>query len=407
MQLILAIRDLNQQLIRRIKLTIPTYAIRNSYAHIYFRKLDFKHDLHSVNMPHIMNHPDTDKLNTKELIRQAGISCGFSAVGFSSIQLPDDEKLLQQWLDNSYHGDMSYMERHGTKRSRPDLLLPGTLSVISIALNYFPETPHSYESILQDDQYAAVSRYALGRDYHKLMRKMLVQFAEKVSDIIGTHSHRVFVDSAPVLEKALARNAGLGWIGKHTNLINRDRGSWFFLGEIYTSAALEPDQEPENHCGRCTKCLDICPTNAFVGPYKLDARKCISYLTIENHGPIPVELRPLMGNRIYGCDDCQIICPWNRFIQKTELPDFLPRNNLDHPQLIHLFEWTETEFMSRFEGSPIRRIGHERWLRNIAVALGNGTSNTSNALAALNKQKEHPSALVREHVVWAIEQLSK
>lgn len=342
----------------------------------------------------------------KQQIRNIGIQCGFSSIGFSSISIPKDELSLIEWLNKNYHGDMHYMEKHGLKRSRPEQLIPGTISVISATLNYLPETPHSYSSILQQSEKAAISRYALGRDYHKLMRKMLARFADQTRQILGDHSHRVFVDSAPVLERALARNAGLGWVGKHTNLINKQQGSWFFIGEIYTNARIEPDDNTKEHCGRCTQCLDICPTNAFTSPYHLDARKCISYLTIEHFGSIPIELRDQIGNRIYGCDDCQMVCPWNRFAKTTTIKDFTPRNNFDAADLSELFSWNEPEFNKKCEGSPIRRIGHQRWLRNIAIALGNA-SNKQHAQTALTQHIDHPSELVKEHVLWALEKTNK
>jgi epoxyqueuosine reductase len=271
-------------------------------------------------------------------------------------------------------------------------------------MDYLPERVMPTQAVLDDPQRAFVSRYALGRDYHKVLRTRLQKLADRISARVGAFGYRVFTDSAPVLEKALAEQAGLGWIGKHTNLIHRDTGSWFFLGELYTDLPLPLDAPATNHCGSCHACIDICPTGAIVAPYELDARRCISYLTIELHGPIPLELRPLIGNRIYGCDDCQLVCPWNKFAQPTREPDFAPRHGLDAPQLVALFAWTEEEFLRNTEGSAIRRIGYERWLRNIAVALGNAPRSGS-VTAALRARVEHPSALVREHVAWALANL--
>lgn len=296
---------------------------------------------------------------------------------------------------------MDYMAVHGVKRSRPADLVPGTLRIISARLDYFPPAadPHA---VLADADAAYVSRYALGRDYHKVLRSRLQTLAEKITDEVGEHHFRVFTDSAPVMEVELATKSGLGWRGKHTLLLNRQHGSWFFLGEIYTDLPLPLDAPEAGHCGTCQACLDICPTQAIVAPYRLDARRCISYLTIELKGSIPLELRPLMGNRIYGCDDCQLACPWNRFAQTATLPDFGVRNGLDSARLVDLFAWSEADFNERLAGSPIRRIGHERWLRNIAVALGNAPASPE-IQAALGGQSNHPSAVVREHVAWALQ----
>jgi epoxyqueuosine reductase len=293
------------------------------------------------------------------------------------------------------------MESHGTRRSRPQELQPGTLRVISARLDYLPGQSADSETVMRDPQRGFVSRYALGRDYHKVLRSRLQKLAERIESQVGPFQYRAFSDSAPVLEKALAEKAGLGWIGKHTNLIDKQTGSWFFLGELYTDLPLPVDTPAENHCGTCHACLDICPTRAIVAPYELDARRCISYLTIELHGPIPVELRPLIGNRIYGCDDCQLVCPWNRFAQSSAEPDFAPRHGLDAPELIRLFSWTEDEFLEYTEGSAIRRIGYECWLRNIAVALGNVATSES-IVAVLKLRRDHPSELVKEHVGWAL-----
>jgi epoxyqueuosine reductase len=314
---------------------------------------------------------------------------------------------LLKWIAKGYHGSMEYMERHGTKRSRPAELVPGTMRVISARMDYLTDAARPAAELLNEPDKGLVSRYAMGRDYHKVMRKRLQKLATRVEQEIGPFGYRVFVDSAPVLEKALAEKAGLGWIGKHSNLLNLQAGSWFFIGEIFTDLPLPVDRPAENHCGDCVRCIKACPTGAIVGPYQVDARKCISYLTIELKQAIPVELRPLMGNRIFGCDDCQLVCPWNRFSKPSQEEDFLPRNDLDDSDLVQLFSWSEQEFLERTEGSAIRRTGYEGWLRNIAVALGNvdlqQSENPQAVLEALQQRREHPSALVREHVEWAIE----
>lgn len=336
-------------------------------------------------------------------IRQWAKELGFQQIGVCDIDLSVHQQHLEDWLQKHFHGDMHYMEKHGQKRGRPEQLLPGTIRVISARMDYLPDTT-AMEEVLTDQNLGYVSRYALGRDYHKLMRKRLAALAEKIATVAGQHNHRAFVDSAPVLERGLAEKAGLGWIGKNTMLINASAGSWFFLGEIYTDLPLPVDPpQTETHCGSCTACLDDCPTGAIVAPNQVDARRCISYLTIELQESIPEPLRPLMGNRIYGCDDCQLACPWNKFSENTAIDDFQPRNNLQSPQLLELFNWTEAEFLKRTEGSAIRRIGYHCWLRNIAVALGNASGNQT-ILTALQKRSDHPSALVREHVNWAIEQ---
>jgi len=343
--------------------------------------------------------PDMEELAQR--IRIWSRELGFQQTGFSDTQLSAHETHLNKWLAKGYHGEMDYMQRHGTRRSRPQELHPGTIRVISVRLDYLPESAGDVEALLKDSSKGVVSRYALGRDYHKMMRKRLQKLAQQIEQQIGPFGYRVFVDSAPVLEKALAEKAGLGWIGKHSNLINKKAGSWFFLGEIYTDLPLPTDEPVENHCGDCSKCIDICPTQAIVAPYTVDARRCISFLTIELHGSIPEELRPLMGNRIYGCDDCQLVCPWNRFARPTGETDFAPRHGLDAPDLIELFQWSEEQFLKRTEGSPIRRIGHESWLRNIAVALGNAA--TSGVVTeALQSRLQHDSEVVREHVEWAL-----
>ena len=328
---------------------------------------------------------------------------GFQQSGISDINLDEHEQKLITWLSNGFHGEMGYMQRHGTLRSRPAELHPGTVRVISVRMDYLPETGTEVENLLKESSKGVVSRYALGRDYHKMMRKRLQKLAQQIESQVGPMGYRVFVDSAPVLEKALAEKAGLGWIGKHSNLVNKRAGSWFFLGEIFTDLPIPAAKSADNHCGACTSCIDICPTQAIVAPYTVDARRCISYLTIELHGSIPEDLRPLLGNRIYGCDDCQLVCPWNRFAQHTQEQDFSPRHGLDTPELIDLFAWSEEEFLSRTEGSAIRRIGHQSWLRNIAVALGNAKTSVA-VTDALKSRLQHDSGLVREHVQWALNQ---
>ncbi len=340
-------------------------------------------------------------LALKEDIVEHGRALGFSAVGVSGIELGPDAQRLEEWLGRGWHGEMAYMQRHGTRRSRPDELVPGTLSVICVRMDYWPPEATPALDVLADANRAYVSRYALGRDYHKVLRRRLQQLADAIAQRIGAFGYRVFTDSAPVLEKPLARNAGLGWIGKHTNLLDRDAGSYFFLGELYTDLPLPPDVPVSDHCGSCRRCLDACPTNALPAPYQLDARRCISYLTIELDGPIPVELRPALGNRIYGCDDCQLVCPWNRYAKLAGEPDFRVRHGLDATSLVELFRWDEVEFLARTEGSAIRRIGHARWLRNIAVALGNALP-SAEIIKALQARADFPDENVREHVAWAL-----
>lgn len=337
-------------------------------------------------------------------IKNWGQELGFQQVGITDTDLQSAEDRLHQWIDQGFHGEMDYMHKHGLKRSRPDLLLPDTVSIISVRMDYLPETSEQINSALENPVNAFISRYALGRDYHKILRKRLQKLACKIEDEIGSFGYRAFVDSAPVLEKAIAEKAGLGWIGKHSNLINRKAGSWFFLGEIYTDLPLQADQQSTEHCGKCKACIDICPTQAIVAPYQVDARRCISYLTIELKGTIPVYLRSSIGNRIYGCDDCQLICPWNRFARLSTENDFSPRHNLNKSQLAELFLWTEDEFLKNLEGSAIRRIGYISWLRNIAVALGN-TKRSEQPEKALLQRQSHSSELVREHVNWALEQI--
>ena len=339
----------------------------------------------------------------KKDIRTWGQELGFQQIGFADTELSKAEKRLKIWLDAGHHGDMDYMQRHGSARSNPNQLVPNTISIISARMDYLPEHRDAAIALLDKPGTAYISRYALGRDYHKLIRKRLQKLAVRLEKRIGTFGYRVFTDSAPVLEKPIAEKAGQGWIGKHTNLINKREGSFFFLGEIYTDLKLLPDKPVTNHCGSCTSCIEVCPTQAIIGPYQLDARRCISYLTIESRNSIPESLRKAIGNRIYGCDDCQLFCPWNRYAKLTTESDFLPRHGLDQAQLIHLFEWDETTFLTRTEGMAIRRIGYVCWLRNIAVALGNTTTTTS-VIETLKKRSNHHSELVREHVAWALQQ---
>ena len=336
-------------------------------------------------------------------IQQWASELGFQQVGITDVDLGEHEAYLQKWLDAGYHGSMAYMARHGSKRSRPQELVPGTLRVISLRMDYLPSDTRA-ETVLASTQKGYISRYTLGRDYHKLIRKRLSRLANRIEQTAGGGEYRAFVDSAPVLERAIAEQAGLGWIAKNTMLINADAGSWFFLGEIYTDLPLPVDAPTtKKHCGTCTACLDICPTKAFTGPFQLDARKCISYLTIEHHGSIDPDLRPLMGNRIFGCDDCQLCCPWNKFAQATDEGDFQPRHGLADADLVELLLWDEETFLARTEGSAIRRIGYERWLRNVAVALGNATRSKA-VVDALLQRRTYPSPLVQEHVAWALEQ---
>jgi epoxyqueuosine reductase len=336
-------------------------------------------------------------------IRAWGEALGFDQVGIADLDLSAYEAQLDRWLELGFHGDMDWMAAHGRKRSRPAQLRPGTRSVITVRLDYLPADSTPAETLLGQPDKALISRYALGRDYHKVMRGRLKKLAQRIEAVVGPFGHRVFTDSAPVLEKPLAEKSGLGWIGKHTNLLNRHAGSWFFLGEIYTDLPLPADRPVGDHCGSCRRCIDICPTQAIVAPYQLDARRCISYLTIELKGSIPEEFRRPLGNRIYGCDDCQMVCPWNRYAQHSRVDDFRPRKDLDAGDLVELFAWDEATFLARTEGTAIRRIGHERWLRNIAVALGNAPT-TPAVLAALDARRQDESALVREHVNWALAQ---
>ncbi len=346
---------------------------------------------------------DLDDL--KHRIQQWGLALGFQQIGITHTDLSRYEPTFKDWLANNWHGQMDYMAKHGTKRTQPAELVPNTLSIISVRMDYLPPDT-AILSTLHNPNKAYIARYALGRDYHRLMRKRLEKLAEKIRETVGDFGYRAFCDSAPVLEKPIAEKAGLGWIGKHTNLINSKAGSWFFLGEIFTDLPLTPDSPTtKSHCGRCTACIDVCPTKAIVGPYQLDARRCISYLTIELRESIPVEFRSLIGNRIYGCDDCQLCCPWNKFAKYTQEKDFHPRHHLSSSDLIELFLWTEELFLQKTEGSAIRRIGYLAWLRNIAVALGNAPY-AENIIDALKQRLYHPSEMVREHVTWALDRLN-
>lgn len=328
---------------------------------------------------------------------------GFQQLGVTDVDLDGADVRFREWLARGFHGDMDYMARHAELRCDPPSLVPDTCRVISVRMDYWPDQQRIPPTeLLERRDQAFIARYALGRDYHKLMRKRLQHLARRMEEIIGPFGYRALVDSAPVLEKPLAERASLGWIGKHTVLINREAGSWFFLGELYTNLPLPVDAPASAHCGSCRACMDVCPTQAIVAPYQLDARLCIAYLTIEHHGSIPEELRPLMGNRVFGCDDCQLFCPWNKFARPTTEPDFQPRHGLDTADLVALFRWDEATFLSRTEGSAIRRLGHERWLRNLAVGLGNAPP-SPDVVRALEERLGHPSELVREHVTWALE----
>jgi epoxyqueuosine reductase len=347
--------------------------------------------------------PTRDWRELREQIRTWGQALGFAEIGVADTDLSTLEPQLQTWLDEGRHGAMDWMARHGTRRTRPAELVPGTLRVISASMAYWPPDSEHPRVTLTDPERGYVSRYALGRDYHKVLRKALQRLAERIRDEVGSFGYRAFVDSAPVMEKPLAQKAGLGTQGKHTCLIDRERGSWLFLGEIYTDLPLPVDEAAgDDACGGCRACINACPTGAITGPYELDARRCISYQTIENPGSIPEHLRPLMGNRVYGCDDCQLVCPWNRYATDSAEQDFRARNGLDAPDLVWLLSWSESEFLQRFEGSPVRRIGHALWLRNVAVALGNAPTSPA-VTAALQARAQHPDPLVREHVVWALE----
>lgn len=353
-----------------------------------------------------MSSEPLDLLDLTASIREWAAELGFQQLGITDTDLSEDAVRLEAYLAAGYHGEMAYMASHGSMRSRPEELLPGTLRVISVRMDYLPEDTQMAQVLAQPER-AYISRYALGRDYHKLIRKRLQKLAEKITAVVGPFGHRAFVDSAPVLEKPLARKAGLGWMGKNTLILNRKAGSWFFLGELLIDLPLPIDAPNDrDHCGKCSACLDVCPTQAFVGERVLDARRCISYLTIELKEAIPEDLRPLIGNRVFGCDDCQLVCPWNRFAKATQEQDFQARHGLDNTSLAELFMWTEEQFLTRTQGSPIRRTGYERWLRNLAVGLGNAPS-TIPVLEALKARIDYPSELVREHVRWALQQHQK
>ena len=339
----------------------------------------------------------------KDKIQQWGRELGFQQIGIADTDLSTAEADLKAWLAKGYQGQMEWMAAHGNKRFRPEELEPGTLRVISARMDYLPPDTQPVKMLREKDK-AYVSRYALGRDYHKLIRKRLATLASRIrEEVADSQLARAFVDSAPVMEKPLAAKAGLGWQGKHTLVLNREAGSWFFLGEIYTDIPLPVDTPGEDHCGKCKACITVCPTDAIVAPYQLDARRCISYLTIEHDGSIPEDLRPGIGNRIFGCDDCQLMCPWNRFAQHTGETDFHPRHGLEDSDLVTLFGWNEEEFLQRTAGSAIRRAGYEKWLRNIAVALGNAPT-SEDVILALNARRNHPDETVQEHVQWALEQ---
>jgi epoxyqueuosine reductase len=358
-----------------------------------------------------MQRPGSTPAETRALagkIRVWGAELGFQHIGIADCDLSAAEARLIEWLGCGFHGDMDYMARHGVNRARPGVLLPGTLRVITARMNYLPPAARDSWEVLADSARAYVSRYALGRDYHRVMRRRLQRLADRITAEWGEFNYRAYTDSAPVMEVELARKSGLGWRGKHTLLLERDAGSYFFLGEIYTDLPLPVDRAGGEHCGTCEKCIAACPTGAIVAPYRLDARRCISYLTIEHKGSIPEELRPLIGNRVYGCDDCQLVCPWNRFARASGEPDFNVRNGLDGAALLELFAWSEEEFDARLLGTPVRRIGYERWLRNLAVGMGNALAALKGAppapaiVSALSARADHPSALVREHVAWAL-----
>ncbi|MGI9211290.1 MAG: tRNA epoxyqueuosine(34) reductase QueG [Methylococcaceae bacterium] len=342
-----------------------------------------------------------------ERIRHWGQELGFQHTAITGIDMGVAPARLHEWLAAGFHGDMNWMADQAALRTQPDTLQPGTIRVICVRMDYLPEPMPEAWAQLNNGEAAYISRYALGRDYHKLIRKRLQTLAEQIRQQITGMKYRVFCDSAPVLEKPLASQAGLGWIGKHTNLIHRNAGSFFFLGEIYTDLPLPVDQPVTPHCGSCTACMDICPTQAIIAPYQLDARRCIAYLTIEWRGIIPLEFRRAIGNRIYGCDDCQLVCPWNRYAQITREPDFKPRHGLDTASLLSIWDWSETRFLKDMEGSPIRRIGYNAWLRNIAVALGNAPASPQ-IVSALQSRLTQADPVLQEHILWSLaEQLSR
>lgn len=342
-------------------------------------------------------------LSKTQTIKRIGQELGFQQVGITDVELDPHDARYRRWIENNFHGEMGYMERNIDKRLQPRELVPDTLSVICARLDYLVDEGRDPTTLLDHSNLAYVSRYALGRDYHKLMRKRLKRFADKIIEHFGDMGYRVFTDSAPVLEKALAAKAGIGWQGKHSNLLHREHGSWFFLGEIYTDMPLAADLPIENHCGRCSACIDICPTAAIVEPYVVDSRRCISYLTIEYRGVIPQEFRRAIGNRIYGCDDCQLVCPWNRFARYSQEPDFQPRHGLDGISLLECYRWSEEEFLQKMEGSAIRRIGHQCWLRNVVIALGNA-AHDPHIIATLKQDYAAHSGFIQQHIDWAIRQ---
>lgn len=346
-----------------------------------------------------------DRRKLTEDIKLWGEELGFQQVGISDVDLEEAGGYLKKWLENKFHGSMEYMQKHGSKRYRPDELCSGTYRIISVRMDYYPPKLISYQSLLKQPHKAAISRYALGRDYHKVMRKKLKQLAMSIEQRVGKYGYRVFADSAPVMEKAIAEKAGLGWIGKHSNVLNAKAGSWFFLGEIYTDLDLPVDKKSTYHCGTCNRCIEACPTGAIVAPFQVDSRRCISYLTIENKGAIPLEFRKAMGNRIYGCDDCQMVCPWNKFSHDTNEKDFSPRHGLDNIGLLELFEWDSDTFFRKMEGSPIRRIGYEAWQRNLVVALGNSKGGKP-VIEVLRNKLSGASDMLIEHIEWAIKELS-
>ncbi|ABE49647.1 tRNA epoxyqueuosine(34) reductase QueG [Methylobacillus flagellatus] len=353
-------------------------------------------------MPQTLNNWES----LAEDIKRWGVTLGFSQIGITDTDLSAAEPHHREWIAQGFHGAMDYMAKHGDKRTRPAELVPGTIRIISARMDYMPPNARDSEVVMQDSRLAFISRYALGRDYHKVLRNRLQKLSDMIAQQVGEFGYRVFTDSAPVLEVELAQKAGLGWRGKHTLLLSRNAGSWFFLGEIYTDLPLPIDKPISGHCGKCTACIDVCPTQAIIAPYQVDARRCISYLTIELKDSIPEHLRPLIGNRVYGCDDCQLTCPWNRFAQVTQQDDFHVRHGLDNISLVELFKWDEVTFNEKMAGSAIYRIGHIQWLRNLAVGLGNAAT-TPEVIEALEHRRNHPSELVREHVAWALNQHKK
>ena len=382
--------------------------LRGERARVVFRPPDQGPDGGFYNRRVMFNSAQMGPLLVRQ-IREWALELGFSQIGVAGVDLSSAEAGLTAWLSNGFHGEMAYMQTHGLKRARPAELVPGTVSVITVRMDYLPQsTPGGWQAVeferLERPGEGIVSLYARGRDYHKVLRSRLQKLSDRIAAQVGPFGHRVFTDSAPVLEAELATRSGQGWRGKHTLVLNREAGSMFFLGEIYVDLALSASEPTSDHCGTCSACIDVCPTQAIVAPYRLDARRCISYLTIEHAGPIPEDLRALIGNRIYGCDDCQLVCPWNKFAQRNALPDFDERVGLTGRQLVELFAWSEQDFLTHTEGSPIRRIGHERWLRNVAVAMGNALrlGDDPALRTALQARADHPSAIVREHVAWAL-----